>query len=289
MMLDIIVQDFRLVTTPYNTEVDILLFFKHYDPRKKSFSSYVGRLFVKSAGKPIEILSKLNKMAGYALNEEFNLYEEIKFEPSVMVNRLTRKSCSELASLRMVTICFQNSVPVEGTNQYRYPDVPSFLEYVHDRQVHSLRPLYLQLSRRCAYPNHSHWMRSVKQILIFPKGNNADPLSVLLTQQVYPMGGVNIQSEEINHRYKFPVPRDLDRDLGKYLSPETDSSVRNLYLLHRPITINIYTVSSVLSSSFNALIIDRKRLLEILAYQCNFSDSGCGPSVKTITTVQTDH
>ncbi|KAK8647364.1 hypothetical protein V6N13_121106 [Hibiscus sabdariffa] len=200
-------------------------------------------------------------MAGYALNEEFNLYEEIKFEPSVMVNRLTRKSCSELASLRMVTICFQNSVPVEGTNQYRYPDVPSFLEYVHDRQ----------------------------QILIFPKGNNADPLSVLLTQQVYPMGGVNIQSEEINHRYKFPVPRDLDRDLGKYLSPETDSSVRNLYLLHRPITINIYTVSSVLSSSFNALIIDRKRLLEILAYQCNFSDSGCGPSVKTITTVQTDH
>ncbi|KAK8481841.1 hypothetical protein V6N12_030596 [Hibiscus sabdariffa] len=36
----------------------------------------------------------------------------------------------------------------------------------------------------------------------------------------------------ISHRYKFPLPRDLDRDLGKYSSPEADSSVRNLYMLH---------------------------------------------------------
>lgn len=35
-------------------------------------------------------------------------------------------------------VCFQKSLPVEITDQYRYPDVPSFLEYVHNRQVHPL-------------------------------------------------------------------------------------------------------------------------------------------------------
>lgn len=36
---------------------------------------YVGRLFVKSTGKPVEILTKLNEMAGFAPNEEIELYE----------------------------------------------------------------------------------------------------------------------------------------------------------------------------------------------------------------------
>ena len=39
------------------------------------FSRYVGRLFVKSSGKPIEILTKLNEMAGFAPDEEIELYE----------------------------------------------------------------------------------------------------------------------------------------------------------------------------------------------------------------------
>jgi hypothetical protein len=37
--------------------------------------SYVGRLFVKSTGKPAEILSKLNELAGYAPDVEIDLYE----------------------------------------------------------------------------------------------------------------------------------------------------------------------------------------------------------------------
>ena len=36
---------------------------------------YVGRLFVKSSGKPIEILGKINQMAGFAPEEEIELYE----------------------------------------------------------------------------------------------------------------------------------------------------------------------------------------------------------------------
>jgi hypothetical protein len=36
---------------------------------------YVGRTFVKVAGKPTDILEKLNEMAGFTPNEEIQLYE----------------------------------------------------------------------------------------------------------------------------------------------------------------------------------------------------------------------
>lgn len=32
-------------------------------------------------------------------------------------------------------ICYQKVPPIDSEDQYRYPDVPSFLEYVHNRQV----------------------------------------------------------------------------------------------------------------------------------------------------------
>jgi len=37
--------------------------------------SFVGRLFVKALGKPSDILTKLNEMAGFSPNEEIELYE----------------------------------------------------------------------------------------------------------------------------------------------------------------------------------------------------------------------
>ncbi|MCD9646609.1 CSN-associated deubiquitinating enzyme Ubp12, partial [Datura stramonium] len=37
---------------------------------------------------------------------------------------------------------------------------------------------------------------------------------------------------KINDRYEFPLQLDLDRENGKYLSPEADKGVRNLYALH---------------------------------------------------------
>jgi ubiquitin carboxyl-terminal hydrolase 7 len=38
---------------------------------------------------------------------------------------------------------------------------------------------------------------------------------------------------QINDRYEFPLQLDLDRDDGKYLAPDADRSIRNLYTLHR--------------------------------------------------------
>ena len=36
---------------------------------------YVGRIFVKGSGKPLEILAKLNELAGFLPDEEIELFE----------------------------------------------------------------------------------------------------------------------------------------------------------------------------------------------------------------------
>lgn len=36
---------------------------------------YVGRLYVKSTGKPVDILKRLNELAGFDSDEEIELYE----------------------------------------------------------------------------------------------------------------------------------------------------------------------------------------------------------------------
>ncbi|KAG5237924.1 NtN2 family protein [Salix suchowensis] len=134
-------QDLRPVPPPEKTKEDILLFFKLYDPSKEELR-YVGRLFVKGSGKPLEILTKLNEMAGFAPDQEIELYEEIKFEPNVMCehidNRLTFRS-SQLEDGDIV--CFQKPPQMGSNEQCRYPDVPSFLEYMHNRQVVRFRSL----------------------------------------------------------------------------------------------------------------------------------------------------
>ncbi|XP_062204284.1 ubiquitin C-terminal hydrolase 12-like isoform X2 [Phragmites australis] len=126
---------------PEKTKEDILLFFKFYNPEKEEFR-FVGRLFVKALGKPSEILTKLNEMAGFSPNEEIELYEEIKFEPNVMCEHIDKKLTFRSSQLEDGDIiCFQKSPVPEGDTQVRYPDVPSFLEYVHNRQVVHFRSL----------------------------------------------------------------------------------------------------------------------------------------------------
>ncbi|XP_050281154.1 ubiquitin C-terminal hydrolase 12-like isoform X25 [Quercus robur] len=129
------------VPPPKRTKRDILLFFKLYDPSKEELR-YVGRLFVKGSGKPVEILPKLNEMAGFSADEEIELYEEIKFEPTIMCERIDKKVTFRSSQLEDGDIvCFQKSAPVGSSDQCRYPDVPSFLDYVHNRQVVRFRSL----------------------------------------------------------------------------------------------------------------------------------------------------
>ncbi|GFS45978.1 ubiquitin-specific protease 12 [Actinidia rufa] len=83
-------QDLRPIPPPVKTKENILLFFKLYDPLKEEHR-YVGRLYVKANGKPVEILTKLNELAGFAPDVETELFEEIKFEPSVMCEHIDKK------------------------------------------------------------------------------------------------------------------------------------------------------------------------------------------------------
>ncbi|PHU00294.1 Ubiquitin carboxyl-terminal hydrolase 12 [Capsicum chinense] len=141
------------------TKEDILLFFKLYDPLKEEIR-YVGQLFVKGSGKPLEIVTKLNELAGFSPDEEIELFEEIKFEPNVMCEPIDWKLtfCSSQLEDGDI-ICFQKHLQSQTSEQYRFPDVPSFLKYVHNRQVVRFRSLdkpkeedfSLELSRQNNY------------------------------------------------------------------------------------------------------------------------------------------
>ncbi|XP_052185773.1 ubiquitin C-terminal hydrolase 12-like [Diospyros lotus] len=134
-------QDLRPIPPPIKSKEEILLFFKLYDPLKEELR-YVGRLFVKANGKPMEVLMKLNEMAGFSSDKEIELFEEIKFEPNVMCEHIDKKVTFRASQLEDGDIiCFQQPPQVKSTEQCRYLDVPSFLEYVHNRQVVRFRSL----------------------------------------------------------------------------------------------------------------------------------------------------
>ncbi|KAK9075086.1 hypothetical protein SSX86_003405 [Deinandra increscens subsp. villosa] len=134
LFLEVEIGKASLPVTPSEVTEEILLFFKLYDPLKEEIR-YVGRLFVKGTGTPEEILTKLNLLAGFAPGEEIELFEEIKFEPNVMCELVDKKRTFRASQLEDGDIiCFQKPLPV-GTVKCRYPDVPSFLEYVHNLQV----------------------------------------------------------------------------------------------------------------------------------------------------------
>ncbi|XP_013611649.1 PREDICTED: ubiquitin carboxyl-terminal hydrolase 12-like isoform X1 [Brassica oleracea var. oleracea] len=130
----------RPIPPPDKSKEDILLFFKLYDPEKQELR-YVGRLMVKSSSKPMDITGKLNEMAGFAPGEEIELFEEIKFEPCVMCEHLDKKTSFKLCQIEDGDIiCFQKPFGNKEI-ECRYPAVPSFLEYVQNRQLVRFRAL----------------------------------------------------------------------------------------------------------------------------------------------------
>lgn len=91
------------IPPPEKSRDNILLFFKLYEPEKGefrfvcflsyisffcslrfayfvvafAFCSYIGRLSVRSSSKPIEYIGQLNQMAGFAPDQEVELFEVI--------------------------------------------------------------------------------------------------------------------------------------------------------------------------------------------------------------------
>ncbi|KAJ1285596.1 hypothetical protein BS78_03G290900 [Paspalum vaginatum] len=152
-------QENQPIAPPVKTKEDILLFFKLYDPEKEDLR-YVGNFFVKASGKPSDIVERLNVIAGFPSNEDIELYEEVKFEPSVMcepigIDASFRSSQIDDGDI----ICYQKRYSPDKMDQHRYPSVSSFFEYIHNRQVVRFRLLEkpkeddfsLELSKRFTY------------------------------------------------------------------------------------------------------------------------------------------
>ncbi|CAI9095954.1 OLC1v1032001C1 [Oldenlandia corymbosa var. corymbosa] len=133
--------DLRPVPLPKKTKEDILLFFKVYDPEKEELL-YVGRLFVKSSGKPSEILEKLKELAGFYAEEDIEIFEEVKFEPDVICKPLDRSSWSGDHQIQDGDIIYiQKRLSTEHQEQLRCPDIPSYFDYIKNRLVVHFRSL----------------------------------------------------------------------------------------------------------------------------------------------------
>nr|KYP36626.1 Ubiquitin carboxyl-terminal hydrolase 13 [Cajanus cajan] len=62
-------------------------------------------------------------------------YNEIKFEPNVMCEPIDKKVTFRTSQLEDGDIiCFQKASSMDSEENVRFPDVPSYLEYVHNRQ-----------------------------------------------------------------------------------------------------------------------------------------------------------
>ncbi|KAK2431556.1 ubiquitin carboxyl-terminal hydrolase [Trifolium repens] len=113
-------------------EDDILLFFKLYDPEEEELR-YVGSLLVNPTDTPSEILTTLNEFAGFDPDEEIQIYEEIKFNPNVVCVPVDKEVTFQESELENGDIiCFQKASAIATEKHIRYPDVPSYLEYVHN-------------------------------------------------------------------------------------------------------------------------------------------------------------
>ncbi|GBG84805.1 hypothetical protein CBR_g39181 [Chara braunii] len=138
------------VPLPERSKDDILLFFKLYNPEKEELR-YVGRMFVRWQSRPFDVKQRITDMVGFAANEEVALYEEIKFDPTVMCEPVDKKATFKASQLEDGDIiCVQKAVSGRDLEKYRYPDVPSYLEYVRNRQVVQFR--------RLEKPKETHFM-----------------------------------------------------------------------------------------------------------------------------------
>jgi hypothetical protein len=113
---------------------EMLLFFKHYDPEAEALR-YVGHLFAPKAARMRDLFPNLRRMAGLPADAPLQCYEEIKWEPSVMVEAISGGALL-FTNAQLETgdiIAFQ----VEGGAgaSARFPTVKDFLSYVRNRML----------------------------------------------------------------------------------------------------------------------------------------------------------
>ncbi|KAL4423841.1 hypothetical protein ABPG75_001142 [Micractinium tetrahymenae] len=128
---------------PIRPKSDIMLFFKQYTPsREHPALKYAGRWLVPKDSKVKELHPLLRKLGGLGEGEAVEVYEEVKFEPNVMVDRLTPTMTLAAAQLEDGDILvFQQAVPQAEAAQMQCPTAKGFMEFVRNRQVVTFKPL----------------------------------------------------------------------------------------------------------------------------------------------------
>lgn len=85
-----------------NHSVELLLQKMTHMVTSLCYYSFVGRLFVKALGKPSEILTKLNEMAGFSPNEEIELYEVPHNSVFISLEYTLQYACSAYVLLVLI-------------------------------------------------------------------------------------------------------------------------------------------------------------------------------------------
>eukprot|EP00899_Mesostigma_viride_P016141 jgi/Mesvir1/24528/Mv21868-RA.1 len=138
---------------------DILLFFKLYDPVQEKLR-YVGHSIVRSSCRVPDVCPLMRQLAGYAPDEPIHVYEEVKWEPEVMCERLDEQQTLKECQLETGDIlCFQKVVSANLASSCRFPEVPAYFNYVLNKQDVRFRQLkhfeeddfVLELSKKHTY------------------------------------------------------------------------------------------------------------------------------------------
>jgi len=112
-----------------------LLFFKRYDPEKQTLT-YVGREFADSSSKVRDLFPTMCQLAGFSIDEDLLVFEEIKYEPNVMCERLEKHNSLHKCQLENGDIiCFQKEVENTAQQGVKYPLLPDFMNYIKNRQL----------------------------------------------------------------------------------------------------------------------------------------------------------
>ncbi|PWA90491.1 ubiquitin-specific protease 13 [Artemisia annua] len=118
-------QDILPISPPEKTNGEILLFFKLYDPLMEELR-YAGRLLVKDTGKPIDILERLNEMAGFAPDEEIELFQVFRVRSSVQCAPVEKELtflASEVVRFRSLEKPNEDEFSLELSKTYNYDAV----------------------------------------------------------------------------------------------------------------------------------------------------------------------
>jgi len=113
---------------------DILLFFKLYTPETQKLT-YAGCRFAHKNDRISSLNQFMCYVAGFPAETPLMVFEEIKYDPSVMCERISAQSTLTNAQLEHGDIiCFQRAVAPEVEAKMPHPTVKVFLDYVRNRQ-----------------------------------------------------------------------------------------------------------------------------------------------------------